>query len=113
MKKFLYFLLGRANTSWNRVPEHSTSEAVLILTKALLLDAQELTDSAEGYTEESTFSQGQRYYVDIITRTLGRILDKCKALTDTPLGDHRMLDALALARAQLEEAGQMNQNCKR
>lgn len=104
MKKFFNFLLGRSN-NWHRVPEHSTSEAVLILTKALLLDAQELTASAEGYTEESAFSKGTRWYVDIITTALSGILNECQALTDTPLGDRTMLDALALARSMLEADG--------
>lgn len=102
--KLMDLILGRTN-NWNRVPEHTTSEAVLILSKALLLDAQELTDSVAEYADESAYSKGNRWYANILTTALGGILDECQALSDTPLGDRKMLDALALARAQLEEAG--------
>ena len=104
--KLLDLILGRdENANWKRVPEHTTNQAVLILAKAMLMDAEVLTDSAVGYAEESAFSKGTRWYVSTITETLGRVLDECQALVDTPVGDHTMLDALALAKTQLEAAG--------
>lgn len=106
MKKFLNFLLGQTN-SWNRVPDHPPDEAVLILAKSLLYETDRLTASVDGYADDSEFSQAQQYYAGVVNATLGNVLDELNALMNTPLGDRITLDALALARAQLEENGQI------
>ncbi|HOR12309.1 MAG TPA: hypothetical protein PKZ40_03750 [Anaerolineaceae bacterium] len=91
-----------AERRWQKTPEHTVSEAVLILAKALLLDANDFAAEAERYRAESVVRKEWYRHQSIIRAVLKQVLAATDKLLHTPLGDEQLQSALELIKEEAQ-----------
>ena len=92
----------RKRRRWNSTPVHYTDEALLILAKSLLTEAQRIADDAAQYPEGSAVRRNALEYIRILMAMLRSTTMGFERLMNTPLGDHAMMDTLALVKERYQ-----------
>ena len=87
---------------WNSIPTESTADALLILSKSILTEVQALQDDAAQYAPGSMICHNLNDYIGVLMVTLRDTIIGLTGLTDTPIGDGALIDALALAQERYE-----------